>query len=217
MAPEQRPRPEGDGSYDIDDVLKKLDELEDSVSSSEERHDVRQARRVAERVPGSKRISKYTTRDVSEGAVGAIVFSLPLLVEDGVFDIATWFVETTVGPVPVYLAIHVAFVCAMTAGLLYATDFRDIVATPIFRIVPRRLVAVLLVSFVVASAMMALWGRLQAGDPTALEAVARITVVWAAATLGATIADILPGESAGTDIRDRIADIGDGDGQPGRR
>lgn len=210
MASERRRRPEDAGGYEIDDVLRQLDELEETVSSDEERHGVRQTRRMLERVPGSNRIRKYTTRDVSEGAVGAIVFSLPLLVEDGVFDIAEWFAATRVGPVPVFLAANVAFVCVLTAGLLYATDFRDVVTTPILGVVPRRLVAVLAVSFVVAAAMLYLWGRLHAGDPTRLEALGRITVVWAAAALGATIADILPGESSGTDIRERIADIGDG-------
>ena len=210
MTTEGQPPPATGGEYDIDDVLRQLDELEETVSSAEERQGVQQTRRMLERVPGSKRIKKYTTRDVAEGAVGAIVFSLPLLVEDGVFEIAEWFTTVTVGPLPVFLVLNVTFIVALTAGLLYATDFRDVVAHPILGIVPRRLVAVLTISFLVAGGMMYMWGRLHEEDPTQLEAFGRITVIWAAAALGATIADILPGESTGTDIRQRIADLSDG-------
>ena len=73
---------------DIADILEQLDELEAFVSSSEERKEVRRTKRMLKRVPGSKRIKKYTSRDVAEGFVGGIIFSLPLLVEDGVFEIA---------------------------------------------------------------------------------------------------------------------------------
>ena len=216
MTTEGQPPPATGGEYDIDDVLRQLDELEETVSSAEERQGVQQTRRMLERVPGSKRIKKYTTRDVAEGAVGAIVFSLPLLVEDGVFEIAEWFTATTLGPVPVFLTVNVAFVVVLTAGLLYATDFRDVVNHRMFGLVPRRLVAVLTISFLVAAMMMFMWGRLHEEDPTRLEMLGRITVIWAAAALGATIADILPGESSGTDIRERIAELGDGSDDQGR-
>lgn len=205
-------RSDRDERYEIDDVLRQLEELEDAVSSAEERDGIRRTRRMLERVPGSNRIRKYTTRDVTEGTVGAIVFALPLLVEDGVFDIAEWLTGTTVGPVPVFLSLNVTFVVVLVAVLLYATDFRDVVANPIFGVVPRRLVAVLTISFAVAATTMFVWGRLHENDPTRLEAFGRITVIWVAAALGGSIADILPGESSGVDIRDRIAEIGDGDG-----
>lgn len=189
------------GRYDVDDVLDQLNELEGTVSDAEERAEVQRTRRMVNRLPGSTRIRKYTSRDISEGFVGGIVFSLPLLVEDGVFEIAEWFVEISLGPIPVFLVINVAFVCTLVAGLLYYTDFREVKVDPMFGLIPRRLAGTLAISFLVALMTMVMWGRLHVDDPTRLEQFGRVTVIWAAAALGATLGDILPGESSGADLR----------------
>ncbi len=203
----QRESPPKRGSdYDINDVLDQLDELEKTVDSSVERHEVQRTRRMVKRVPGSDRIAKYTSRDMAEGVVGGIVFSLPLLVEDGVFEIAEWFTLTTIGPLPVFLVLNVVFVVGMVAGLLYYTDFRDVRGRILFGFVPKRLAATLIISFAVAAGTMFMWGRLHEEDPTQLEAFGRITVIWAASALGATLGDILPGESEGTDLGEMIGD-----------
>ncbi len=211
MASEEE-RPNISGNYELDDVLRQLDELEETVTSSEERREVRRTKRMLERVPGGDRIKKYTSRDIAEGFVGGIIFSVPLLVEDGVFEIAEWFTESLVGPIPTFLVINVLFVTGLVAGLLYYTDIRDVQMRLLFGLVPKRLVAVLGISFIVAAATMFMWGRLHADGPTNLEAFARITVIWAAAALGATLGDILPGESKGGDIAQMISEIGDGGG-----
>lgn len=199
-------------SYDLDDVFDQLDELEKTVDRSEERQEVRQTRQMLERIPGSDRISKYTSRDVAEGFVGGIIFSLPLLVEDGVFEIAEWFIEFYVGPIPIFLAINIFFIVGIVAGLLYYTDVREVKEPPLFGFIPRRLVAILTISFIVALVTMFMWGRLDEpldGPPTALEQFARVTVIWAAAALGATLGDILPGQSQGDDLAELIGDLGD--------
>ncbi|GAB7090041.1 hypothetical protein JCM18237_03120 [Halorubrum luteum] len=204
----------GPADPDIEDLLAKLNALESVVDDDVERRTVKQTIAMVERMPGSKafttRISKYTTRDVAESFVGAVIFSLPLLVEDGVFDIAEFLVATTVGPVPIFLVANVAFVVVMTAGLLYYADFRDVrIENPIFGVVPGRLVAVLGISFLVAFSLMFMWGRLHEGDPTTVERFGRVTVIWAAAAFGAGLGDILPGESTGRRIGDRIDDVGE--------
>ena len=106
----------------------------------------------------------------------------------------------SVGPVPVFLVVNVAFITSLVSGLLYYTDVRSVQERPLFGLVPRRLIGTLLVSLTVAVGMMFLWGRLEVGDPTPMEALARITVIWAAAALGAALGDILPGESEGEDL-----------------
>ena len=194
-------------SYNMDDVFVQLERLEATVSSEHEQREVERMRRMLEHVPGGNAIRKYTTRDIGEAFVGGILFSLPLLVEDGVFEIAEWFTEVTLGPIPVFLVLNVVFIVALTTGLLYAIDFREIrIYRPLFGIIPRRLVGILIISLLVAAGSMLLWGRLHADDPTTLEVVARITVIWAAAALGAVLADILPGESKGEDISTLIGD-----------
>lgn len=189
----------------MDDVIEELDALEGGIPQGDEQGDVRRIRRMVERVPGSKQIQKYTPRDMGEAFIGGLVFSLPLLVEDGVFEIAEWFTRYTVGPFPALLLLNVLLIIMVTAGLLYVVDIRDVqISRPLFGIIPRRLVGVLGISFLCAAGMMLLWGRLHEGDPTTVEAFSRVSVIWASAALGAVLTDILPGESKGQDVSDLI-------------
>ena len=197
----------------IKDVLSELKELEKSVDSSSEQKDIRRVRRMLEHVPGQSHIRKYTTRDIAEGFVGGIVFSLPLLVEDGVFEIAEWFARHQIGPVPVFLTLNVLFIIGLITGMLYFTDFRRIQVRPLFGFIPKRLAGILIISFLVAAMLMFLWGRLFEEDPSQLEQLARVTVIWTAAALGATISDILPGESRGKDLATMITERHDQSGK----
>lgn len=191
----------------IREAIAELEQLEQRVSDTHKQDDLRRLQEMLERVPGTKQIHKYTSRDVGEAFVGALVFSLPLLVEDGVFDIAAWFVSIWLGPVPILLLANAFLVVVITAKLLYAVDFREVVIHhPLFGIIPRRLVGILLVSFLTACGMTLLWGRLHEGEPATLEALARVTVIWTAAALGAVLADVLPGESKGQDISELIGE-----------
>lgn len=201
---------------DINDLLAKLDALQRTVNEPHEREKVRQTISLVERMPGSSafttRITKYTSRDMAEAFVGAVLFALPLLVEGGVFEIAAWFAARTVAGIPVLLIAHVAFVLVMTAGLLYFADFRQIeVRHPIFGLIPRRYAGILTVSLVTSVFMLLLWGRLHEGDPTAVERAGRVAVVWAAAAFGAGLGDILPGESQGADLGEFDLDFDRGD------
>jgi uncharacterized membrane protein len=199
----------------VEDVVDQLAELEETMRTSEQRAELRQTRRMLEQLPGGEQISKFTSRDMGEAFVGSIIFALPLLVEDGVFVIADHFLDVLVAGIPVALVANAVFVVGLTAGLIYGVDVREVrITDPILGVLPRRLVGVLLVSFLTSAALMFLWGRLFLDDPTQFEAVARVTVVWAAAALGASLGDILPGESKGYDLRieniDEIVDFDDG-------
>ncbi len=198
----------------ISDVLTQLEELEETVDTHEELKEVRDVQLAIERLPGgafvSKRIDRYTTRDVAEGFVGSIIISLPLLVEDGVYDIGDHFVANTVGGVPVWLLGNLAFIVLMTWGLLYWADFRDVHSkNPIGGLVPRRLVAVLLISLCTATTTMTLWGRVEGWSEPDV-AFARVSVIWAAAAFGAALGDILPGQSTGTDLGDVPEEVASG-------
>lgn len=204
---------------DIDDLLDKLETLQETVDDEHERRKVTQTIALVERMPGSRafthHVRKYTTRDIAEGIVGAIIFSLPLLVEDGVFVISEWLLDVRLGRIPVFFVLNVAFIVTLVYGLLYFTDIREVrVTRPIFGVIPRRVVGILVSSFLVGAGLMFMWGRLHEDAPTSLEMLARITVIWAPAAFGATLGDILPGESKGEDIGDLIAELGDGEGSP---
>ncbi|AUX08777.1 hypothetical protein AArcSl_1142 [Halalkaliarchaeum desulfuricum] len=192
---------------DVSDLLTELAALEETVDAEHEQRKVRQTIDLVERMPGSRaftrRVSKYTTRDIAESFVGSILISLPLLVEDGVYDIGDHFLAVTVGGVPVFLLANVAFIVLLSAGLMYYADFRDVDVQRILGIVPRRLLGVLAVSFITATTLMTMWGRVEGWEDPGV-AFARISVIWTAAAFGAALGDILPGESEGPDIRDRF-------------
>lgn len=193
---------EGSSDIDIEQVLDHLDAIEHPLTAEEAHDEFRRVRQMLDYVPGTTTIHKYTGRDLGEAFIGGLVFSLPLLVEDGVFDIAEWFVNVTLWSIPIFFVLNVAFVVVVAAGLLYAVDIREVtIPDPVLGFIPRRLIGILAISFLCASGMMLLWGRLHEGDPTVLESIARATVIWASATIGAVLADILPGESKGEDLR----------------
>lgn len=192
----------------IEELLEELQELEDTVDAPEEQKQLQEALAVAEQLTADditarqKRISKFTTRDMAEAFIGGILFALPMLVEGGVFEIAEYFATTQVSGVPLALVGNVLFVLLTTAGIIYWSDIREVTVThPILGVVPRRLVGVLTISLLVTVLMMLMWGRAFVGDPSRLELLARVTVIWAVAALGGSLGDILPGESKGYDIR----------------
>jgi uncharacterized membrane protein len=192
----------------VEQLLEELAELEETVDDEAERRQVRETLAIAQRIPGTTRleqtIRKYTTRDVAESFIGSIVFALPLLVEDFT-GIADWLLRTNHAGidfgVPVFLVVNVCFAVLLTTGLLYWVDIREVqITNPLLGVVPRRLLGVLLVSFSTVVFLFFLWGKhLEASSPADL--VAQLTVVWVVAALGATLGDILPGESSGYDIR----------------
>lgn len=190
-----------DTDADIDDVLRHLEDLSETVDDEKERKEVRRAISMVETLPFGGAIEKYTTRDIAQAFVGSIVFSMPFLVEDGVYEIARHLLDT-----PIFLAANAFFVVFVAAGLLYWSDIRDVrVHRPLFGVVPRRLLGVLVVSFFTATLTMTLWGRLD--GTTAAVAFARVSVVWTAASFGAAVGDILPGHSTGEDINDVVRDM----------
>ena len=156
-------------------------------------------------------IRKYTGRDIVEGFVGSVFFSIGFLVEDGVYDVAAYFLSFRIGFFPVFFLANAAFVLAMIWGLVYWAGPQDVKAMrPILGVVPRRLVGIALVSYLTAAALMTMWGRVADwNDPVV--AMARISVVWTVASFGAALGDILPGESSGADINDDLAVLVDGE------
>ncbi|TQQ82681.1 hypothetical protein EGH24_04325 [Halonotius terrestris] len=162
------------------------------------------------------RIQKYTSRDIAEAFVGSVFFAIPFLVEDGVFEIAGFFLSVRLGGVPVAFVLNAAFVLLMILALVYWAGPQDVrVNRPIFGLIPRRLVGIAVVSFLTAAALMTLWGRVD-GWREPVVALARISVVWTVASFGASLGDILPGESSGADINDDLAALTDGGDSAGR-
>jgi uncharacterized membrane protein len=192
----------------VDALHREFDDLESVVTDSADETEVNRLRE--ETVEATlddffgDRIVKYTSRDIAEAFVGSIFFAIPFLVEDGVFDIAAFFLSYRVGLFPVYFLINTVFVLLMILALVYWAGPQDVqVNEPIFGFVPRRMVGIAVVSFLASAALMTMWGRVDNwSDPVV--ALARISVVWTVASFGASLGDILPGESSGSDINDEL-------------
>ena len=193
-----------------------LEELATVVDDAARKRELEQLSRRAEAAAGGERfgqqIRKYTTRDVAEAFVGSVFFSIPFLVEDGVFDVAGYFLSVRVGALPVLLVVNAGFVLAMIGALVYWAGPQDVkVSRPLFGVVPRRLVGIGLVSFLTAAMLMTMWGRVD-GWTDPLVALARISAVWTVAAFGASLGDVLPGESSGDDLYDDLGELVGGDG-----
>ncbi|WP_123620237.1 hypothetical protein [Halorubrum sp. CSM-61] len=201
----------------MDALHEEFDDLEAIVGDFAERRRVNRIREEAiaatleDAVDDT--IQKYTSRDIAEAFVGSVFFSIPFLVEDGVFDIAEFFLSFRVGLFPVYFLVNVAFVLLMILALVYWAGPKDVkVSRPLLGFIPRRLVGTALVSFLTAASLMTMWGRVDNWEDP-LVALARVSVVWTVASFGAALGDILPGESSGADINDDLEALGDGSGR----
>jgi uncharacterized membrane protein len=188
-----------------------LNEQFDELTSVVDREDRAEVARIREQMTHATfgdvfgdRIHKYTSRDIAEAFVGSIFFSVPFLVEDGVFDVAEYFLSFQISLFPVYFLVNTVFVLLMIQTLVYWAGPQDVkMSRPIFGVIPRRLIGISIISFLTAAAMMTMWGRV--GDwNEPVVALARISVVWTVASFGAALGDILPGESSGTDISENL-------------
>ncbi len=220
-AVDDEPQPDREQMTDgalIEKLHGQYDDLEAVVDAPGERRDVerlRQATVEAALDDGfGDRIDKYTPRDIAEAFVGSIFFAIPFLVEDGVFDVATYFLAVPLGGLPLFLLVNAGFVILMILALVYWAGPQDVrVSRPILGFIPRRLVGIAVVSFLTAAALLTLWGRVGTwAEPVV--ALARVSVVWSAASFGAALGDILPGESSGADINEELASLGGSIGEP---
>lgn len=121
---------------------------------------------------------------------------LPLLLEDGVFSVAEWFVSVSASPALAFLVAGVAFTASLGSGPLYYTDVQSPGAVAVRARPPpaRQRVADLAD---LRRRMMILWDQIDAGDPRPMGAVGRITSIWAV-SFEAALGDILPSERGQT-------------------
>ncbi len=206
--------PEDDSRDSLRDIVEDLKEIQSEAGDRELREELEETIeqvRDLDLTPTvfGQVIRKYTGRDIGEAIVGAVIFSLPLLVEDGVFDIAEFFLQHTLFGVPYLLVLNGLFVITIPLAILYWADFQQVVPSrPVFGLIPRRLLGVVVISFLTATGLMALWGRLGSGEEPVVM-LARISIVMTAGALGASLGDILPGQSVGPDISETLENVAD--------
>ncbi|WP_128476264.1 DUF2391 family protein [Halorussus pelagicus] len=176
---------------ELDDLLDELEQLEETVDDPEEREQVRETIRIARRVSTPSAfgqvIQGFDRHDAAEALVGSVVFGIPMLVEGGTIEIGTFIAAH-----PASLLVTLAGTVALVIGLLYVAEIQQVeIHRPLFGFVPRRLVGVVVVSFVTAAVMMTVWGRVNWATPWL--ALCQTSVTFSAMALGAALGDILPG------------------------
>lgn len=172
-----------------------LREQTETTDIHDEVHDIKQLLVAAhDRGLIDSGVRHLRARDAAEAFVGSVIFASPLLVEDGIFEIASFLFESTVSGVPVFLAANTVFVVFMTYALLEWTGRNRDETAVLLGVVPVRLLMTLTVAFLVAALLMTVWGRV-GGWQSPLEAIARINVLWTVGSLGAALGDILSDNS----------------------
>jgi uncharacterized membrane protein len=181
-----------DDPTSIHELLDELEDLRGYVDSREEREQVDdlidKARNVQTGVFGNV-IRGFTTRDSAEAFLGSVLFSVPLLVEGGVTEIGQFLSVH-----PLFFGINLFLTLTLVIGLLYVADIQRVeIVNPIFGFIPRRLVGVLGISAFTATFLMTLWGRVGWTEPWV--DICTISVVFTIAAIGASLGDILPGQT----------------------
>ncbi|WP_339105038.1 DUF2391 family protein [Haloterrigena salinisoli] len=177
----------------LEELYDQLEALEETVDTADERTEVRRARRLVNRLSHNamvgRVITRFTRKDKAEAFVGSVVIGLPMLVEDGVFEIGRFLAAH-----PPLFAVNIAMAVALVVGILYVADFREIqIHNPYFGVIPRRPVWVCGIAFATAAVLMTLWGRIAWDEPWVN--VCQVSVVFTAMALGGSLGDILPGET----------------------
>ncbi|WP_430503473.1 hypothetical protein [Haloparvum sp. PAK95] len=192
--------PDEDPVADAEELVGDLAELHEDVDSAAAREEIRELTGLINEarwrgLVGSG-VRRFGARDAIEAFIGSVIFGSPLLIEDGVFDIADYLFGFTVSGIPIFLVANTLFVVLMTYALVEWTG-RDRDDTHfLLGVVPVRVVMILVVSFVVAAGMMTVWGRIEGwAQPT--DAVARVNVIWTVASLGAALGDIVSDTGSG--------------------
>jgi uncharacterized membrane protein len=176
---------------DMGDLFDELQALEEVVDTPEERERVRETMETLMRVERrsfGRVISGFDRADAAEALLGSLLFGIPMFVEGGTGEVGA-FVATH----PLYFVGTVGFAVLTVVGILYVADIQDVrVRNPIFGLVPRKLLGVVLVAAVTAAVMMTAWGRVDwAAEPWV--SVCDVTVAFFPMAIGAALGDILPG------------------------
>ena len=184
-------RDHGEETDEFELLLDELEVLEESVESQEAKSRVRESMRLARRIDDSgtfgQVIKGFDRHDAAEALVGSVVFGIPMVIEGGTLE-AGQFVATH----PLYFLATIAFGISLVVGLLYVAEVQDVrVVDPLFGLLPRRLVGVLLIAALTATAMMTAWGRVDWATPWL--ATSQIVVCFVGMAVGAALGDILPG------------------------
>ena len=173
---------------EIETVFEELEELEELVDTEAERDQVRQTMRTLRRARQPRVFGRFRSsfgvQDAGEALVGSFVFGIPMIVEEGTFEIAQ-YLSTRLPVLGVTLLVGVALVL----GVLYAAGFEEVESDRLFGVVPARLFGVLGIATVTSVVLMTAWGRVDWTTPWVATSATGLTAVVMA--VGAALGDVV--------------------------
>jgi uncharacterized membrane protein len=183
-----QPEPENPDMADLIAEIAELEQYADSPAEREQLEETLAVARTVDRGVFGRVVSGFDLNDAAQAFFGGFIFGLPMLVEGGTQEVGAYLARH-----PVYYGGTLAAGIAMVIGVLYVADIQDVqIREPIFGLIPRKLLGVLVVSAATAVVTMTAWGRVDWGTPDT--AVAQIAVAFVPMAIGASLGDILPGD-----------------------
>lgn len=178
---------------DMGDLFEELEMLEDTVDTSEERKKVRDVMSTAMKIKSTDKvfgrvITGFDRGDIAEALLGSVLFGVPMFVEGGTQEVGSFIARH-----PVYLFGTAIFGITMVFGILYVADIQEVkIHKPIFGVIPRRPIGVILTASITATVLMTMWGRIDWNTPYI--AISNIIVAFVPMSIGGALGDILPGD-----------------------
>lgn len=173
----------------LQDAMDELAELADIVDSTEEREQVREAMDSLEAArprPFGRLRDSFGLRDAGEALVGGFIFGIPMVVEQGTFEIGAYLATR-----PLALALTAVLGLVLVLGILRAVEFEKVQDDLVFGRIPVRLLGILFISVLLAVTLLTVWGRVDWGQPRVAGSQTLVTAIVMA--IGASLGDILPG------------------------
>lgn len=189
-----QPGPDDDSVPDqtdpaLQDAMDELAELADIVDSTEEREQVREAMDSLEAArprPFGRLRDSFGLRDAGEALVGGFIFGIPMVVEQGTFEIGAYLATR-----PLALGLTAVLGLVLVLGILRAVEFEKVQDDLVFGRIPVRLLGILFISVLLAITLLTVWGRVDWGQPRVAGSQTLVTAIVMA--IGASLGDILPG------------------------
>jgi uncharacterized membrane protein len=182
-----------DSGKDVDDILEDTEELQEDVE--EIKVDVDEIKEDVDKIISKQNSlikklkdkitpDKFSFDDLAQQIVGAVVLSAPLAVTEEV-----WSLSSNLNITRLILIILITLIFDIL--LIYFTKYQAVENESLFNIIPTRLVSLLLVSYLIATLILTLFGVIGGEVNSLSSSINLIIFIGLFANIGAGAADML--------------------------
>lgn len=171
---------------DVDEIKSDVDDIKDDVDEIKEDVDeiILKQNSLLKRLKNKITPDKFSFDDIAQQIVGAVILSAPLAVTEEV-----WNLSASLDFSRIILIIFVTIIFDIL--LIYYTKYQAVEKESLFNLVPTRLLSLLLVSYLVATVILYLFGVI-GGQINSLEPMLKLVIfIGLFSNIGAAAADML--------------------------